>query len=212
MTVRPPEGPIVAELGRPETSQETADRQAETSRLHRSNQTALNLVAALIVSLGVVLLIMLVVVRPAPAPTEPIDYGLVAAEAQPTVDAPLASPRLPAGWAANAARLETSSDVTSWYIGFITPSEQFIALRQGIEANSTWLVHQLGSAKFSGTVTIDGVTWRLHDNRDSADAGNREYVMTAGIGASTIVLFGTAPDSEFEAMAHAVSGQLSEGN
>ena len=62
-----PERPIVAELGRPETPEETANRKAERSRLHRSNQTALNLVAALIVCLVVVLLIVLVVVRPDPA-------------------------------------------------------------------------------------------------------------------------------------------------
>lgn len=214
MTVKTPGKPIVAELGRPETPRETAERKAASSRLHRSNQTALNLVAALIVSLGVVLLIVLVVVRPAPPPPEPVDYASIAAEAQPTVGEPLASPTLPDGWVSNSAKLESSSDdITSWYIGFITPGEQFIALRQGIDANATWLAAQIGFAKASGTVTINGVTWQLHDNRSAGDdAGNLAYVMTAEVGGSTVVLFGTAPDRDFETLAEAVSGQLSEGN
>ena len=39
---------IVAELGRPETPDETAERKAETSRKHRAGQTTFNLVVALI--------------------------------------------------------------------------------------------------------------------------------------------------------------------
>lgn len=203
---------IVAELGRPETPQETATRKAETSRLHRSNQTALNLVAALVVSLGVVLLIVLVVVRPDPAPRASVDYQATAAEAQTSVDAPLASPSLPADWSANSAKLETSSDdVTSWYIGFVTPTDQFVAVRQGLDANSTWLAAQLGFSKASGTATIDGVTWQLYDNRASRDdQGNLAYVMTTELAGSTFVLFGTAPDSEFETLAASLAAQLSE--
>src|SRR5690554_1463160 len=109
--------PIVAELGRPETPAETAARKAETSRLHRSNQTAINLVAALVVCLVVVLLIVLVVVRPDPEPREPLDYTAAAQEAQSSVSVPLISPELSSDWSANSAELETSSGVTSWYIG-----------------------------------------------------------------------------------------------
>ena len=208
-----PQGrPIVAELGRPETAEETAARKAETSRLHRSNQTALNLVAALIVSLGVVLLIMLVVVRPDPEPREPIDYAAAAAEAQPTVEEPLVVPRLPDGWSANSAQLQRSAGVTSWYIGLITPAEQFIGLRQGIDANETWLAAQLGFSKNPTSTTIDGITWQRYDNRTARDgAGNLEYVMTAENAGSTLVLFGTAEQAEFNTLAASVSAELMEG-
>ncbi|MHA6693089.1 DUF4245 domain-containing protein [Homoserinimonas sp. A520] len=209
---RAPERPIVAELGRPETPQETADRKAERSRLHRSNQTALNLVAALIVCLVVVLLIVLVVVRPDPEPREPIDYAAAAEQAQPTVSAPLLRPELPDAWAANSAELKTSSGVTSWYIGLITPSTQFIGIRQGIDANETWLAAQLEFARVTGEATIDGITWLLYDNRDARDdPGNLAYVMTTEHGESTVVLFGTAPTGEFETLAASVSAELKEG-
>jgi len=200
--------PVVAELGRPETPEETAARKAETSRLHRANQTTLNLVAALVVCLGVVLLIVLVVVRPDPAPREPIDYAAIAEQAQPSVDEPLVSPSLPDDWSANSATMQTKAGVTSWYIGLITPSTQFIGVRQGIDADPTWLANQLDFARGSGAIDIDGVTWQLYDNRDRDDAGNLAYVMTAEHGASTVVLFGTAPDSEFETLAASVSAEL----
>lgn len=200
--------PIVAELGRPETPEETAARKAETSRAHRSNQTTLNLLAALVACLGVVLLIVLVVVRPDPAPQEPIDYAAIAEQAQPTVDEPLVRPSLPEGWSANSAKMQTAAGVTSWYIGLITPSTQFIGVRQGIDANATWLANQLEFSQSSGAITIDGVTWQLYDNRDRDDPGNFAYVMTAEHEASTVVLFGTAPDSEFETLAASVSADL----
>ena len=204
--------PIVAELGRAETPQETAARKAEASRLHRSNQTTLNLIAALVVSLGVVLIAVLVVVRPDPAPPESVDFAAVAAQAQPTVDAPLVVPELPDGWSANSAKLETSAGVTSWYIGLITPDTQFIGVHQGLDANTTWLAGQLGSAQATGTATIDGVTWNLYDNRHATDdPGNLAYAMTAEQGVSTLVLFGTASDSEFETLAASMSAQLKEG-
>ena len=58
---------VVAELGRPETSQETADRKAESSRLYRVRKTPSNLVWALLVSLGVVLVMVMITPRPASA-------------------------------------------------------------------------------------------------------------------------------------------------
>ena len=52
---------IVAELGRPETPEETAARKAENSRKRRANQTAFNLIVATIASLGIVLFLVVVV-------------------------------------------------------------------------------------------------------------------------------------------------------
>src|SRR5690554_7120105 len=206
-----PRRPIVAELGRPETPEETAARKAETSRRYRSNQTALNLVAALVICLLVVLLTVLVVVRPDPAPREPIDFAAIADDAQPGVDEPLITPQLPDTWSANSARLETKAGVTSWYIGLITPDTEFIALRQGIDANETWLAGQLGFSQPEGAVTIAGTDWTLYDNRDARDdPGNLAYVMTTEHGDSTVILFGTATDGEFETLAESVSAELSE--
>lgn len=204
--------PIVAELGRPETPEETAARKAETSRVHRESQTARNLIAALVMSLGIVVLIMLVVVRPDPAPRAAVDYVAVAAEAQPTVDETLVAPSLPDGWSSNSARLQTSGGVTSWYIGFISPEQQFIGMTQGIDANPTWLAAQLGQSRQAQPVTVEGTTWQTHDNRGMNDVGNLAYVMTTELGNSTIVLFGTASDAEFLTLATSITATATSGN
>lgn len=200
-----PGAPIVAELGRPETPQETADRKAATSRKHRENQTALNLIVALGASLAIMLIIVLIVVRPDQAPPAPVDYKAIAAQAQGSTDETLVSPELPDGWNSNSAQLGKGADgVSTWYIGFVTPAEDFAAVSQGIDANPTWLAAQLDNALATGTQTIDGIRWEVYDRRDAEDPGNLEYALASTIGASTIVLFGTAQPDEFETLAAAV--------
>ena len=199
--------PIVAELGRPETAEETAARKAESSRKHRANQTLLNLVVALIASLAVVVFLVVVVVRPAPEPTASIDYVAVAAEAQGATDEPLLSPVLPSEWSANGARYQTTEQVPTWYIGFLTPGEQYIGLDQGIGANPTWQAALLDDAKQTGAVTIDGVDWVVYDQRGASDPGNFAYSLATTRGESTVLLHGTASDEEFELLATAVAAQ-----
>lgn len=200
--------PIVAELGRPETPEETAARKAENSRKHRASQTTINLVLSIAASLAVVLALVLVVVRPDQPAREPIDYALIAEQSQDQVDAPLATPTVPADWAANAARLESVDGVETWYIGFITGSEQFIALNQGIDANETWQSNLLESARETGTMTIAGTEWTVFDRRDVDDPGNIAFALTTTIGDSWFVLHGTAPDAEFETLAASLTEDL----
>ncbi|CAN5186050.1 hypothetical protein BH11ACT3_BH11ACT3_03010 [soil metagenome] len=206
--------PIVAELGRAETPDETAARKAENSRKHRSNQTMLNLVAALIVSLGVVVLLVLVVVRPDGGRPDPVDYQASAVQAQGAVDVHLAAPDLPSTWSANRAELVTAGadGVTSWRIGFVTPSDQYLALDQGIAANPTWVSALLDGAKATGSATIAGIDWKVYDRRDVADPGNVAYALVADVGSgddvSTVVLSGTASDAEFQTLADAVVAEL----
>ena len=199
---------VVAELGRPETPEETAARKAENSRKHRANQTTLNLVVAALASLAVVLFIVLVVVRP--TPTEPIavDYAATAAEAQGGASETLVVPVLPPGWVANAARYDRRAEVLTWYVGFITPGQQFAALNQGIDANPTWQASVLDGAAETGTVTIEGITWTVYDRRGDSDTGNNAYALSTIVGNSTFVLHGTASDSEFETLASTIAAEL----
>ena len=200
---RPPR--IVAELGRPETPEETAARKAEASRRHRSNQTVRNLVFALVACLGIVFLLVLVVVRPDQPAEDPVDWSAIADQAQPAVEQPLVDPALPPGWTANAALLDSDAAIPTWYIGFITPAREFIGLRQGLEADRSWLTEQVDGATSDGTVDIDGVDWDVYDRRDSDDPGNLAYSLSATIGDSTVLLFGTAPDEDFRTLASTVA-------
>lgn len=203
---------IVAELGRPETPDETAARKAAASRRHRENRSFVNLIAALIVCLAVVLVMVLVVVRPDVPEREPIDVAVAAAGAQVVTDEPLLAPELPEGWDANVAEVRTGADdVITWYAGYITPSEQFLFFRQALDANPTWLVTAIEQATPTGERTVAGITWTEYDQRQLEDPGNLEYVLTTEQGASTVVIGGTADDAELQIFAEAVSARLAGG-
>ncbi|MGM1028439.1 MAG: DUF4245 domain-containing protein [Actinomycetota bacterium] len=203
---------IVAELGRPETPEETAARKAAASKRHRDNQTFANLIGALVVCLALVLVMMLVVVRPGTPEREPVDVAAAAASAQQTIDAPLVSPELPEGWAANVAEVRSGSDgVTTWYAGYVTPGDpqpQFLSFTQAIDANPTWLATAIEGAPQTGEREIDGIVWAEHDQRSAEDPGNLAYVLTTEVGASTVVVAGTAGDAELQIFSEAVSAEL----
>lgn len=199
---------VVAELGRPETPEETAARKAENSLKHRQRQTLRNLLLALGASLAIMLVIVLLVPRSDTPIERDIDVASLAEQAQATSSDPLAVPELPEGWRANAAELRVSraDDVTAWYVGYLTPSDEFIGLYQGLDANPTWVAGLLARTLAVGTTTVDGVEWTVYDNRDSPeDVGNARYGLTTEAGGSTFVLLGTATPEEFETLASALT-------
>jgi hypothetical protein len=201
--------PIVAELGRPETPEELADRRADSSRRHRANQTLLNLVIAIGASLAVVVVLVLVIVRPGPdADANRVDYRQVAAQAQSAVSTPLAAPALPSGWWANRAELDQPSDqVASWQVGFISPASRYVGLVQGVHADPTWVAEQVAKLQPTGSHRYGGLTWRVYDHRDAG--GDVAYALVATSGASTLVLTGsTATDREFATVATAIGRDL----
>jgi len=192
---------VVAELGRPETPQETADRKAAQSRLHRANQTVRNLVWSLVATLIVVLLLVLVVVRPDPAPTDPIDFREVASQTVAPDGAALIVPTLPEGWTANAAALRTVDQVETWYIGFITPRGQFIGFEQGFDANDTWMAsHYADETSSPENTSVDGRRWT--EVLGLEDPGNYARVWSSDLdGTDRVVLYGTAGVEEFTILA-----------
>lgn len=206
---------VVAELGRPETPEETAARKAENSRKHRANQTLINLIYSLVATLAVVLVLVLVVVRPEAPARVPIDYAMIAKQSQPDASQTLVVPSLPPAWTANSATLRTGADgITSWYIGLLTPSEQFIAVTQGIDANPSWVAALLNASVTTGSEDIEGVTWQVFDNRAAtsngkAIPGNLAYAMVATVGANTYILNGTADTNEFRTVAITISSAIS---
>ena len=203
---------VVAELGRPETPEETAARRAENSANHRNRQTVNNLVYSLIATVALVAVIILVVPRGNPTATAPaVDYASVAAQGQGSEPDRLLVPKLPSSWTSNNAELrtKTADGVDSWYVGLLTPKKQFIGITQGFKANESWTSAQVNKSMIKGTRTIDGVTWDVYDNRtSSSDSGNVEYALATTSGQSSIVVFGTAADSEFRTLAGALAGQI----
>ena len=208
MSAKPPR--VVAELGRPETPDEKEARTAENRRLRRQRQNARNLAYSLVVCVALVIVIVLAVPRGAPAPRTAVDYRSLASQSEGSVDRPLLAPALPSTWSANAAELRTSDGVTSWYVGFVLPKNEFLSYTEGLNGNATWLADVLDSAKGGGTTTIGGLTWRVYDRRDlGQSAGNVAYALATRVGSTDLVVSGTATPAETRSLAAALAADAS---
>ncbi|MGR0219651.1 DUF4245 family protein [Agromyces sp. ZXT2-6] len=199
---------VVAELGRPETPEETAARKADDAVKRRQRQTVRNLVGSLLASLAVVAVIVLLVPRSDEPIERNVDVPAVAAQAQAGIEQQLAVPELPEGWRSNAAELRDNraDGITTWYAGYLTPSDEYAGMYQGLGANPTWTADLLANTIATGVTTIDGVEWTVYDNREStADVGNARYGLVTEAGDSTFVLLGTAEPEEFETLARAIA-------
>ena len=210
---RKPKAPAVsADLGRPETPEETAARKAEQSRLYRARKTINNLVYSLLVTVGLAVGIYLMVPHPNANPNWVIDYVKVGTQIQQTTGESLDIPTLPATWRANQAKISGggASGPVVWRVGFITPTDQFISYRQAMKADKSWVALILKDVRKTGTRTIGGLVWQEFDNRSAEGAGNLAYALVTVAGGDTYVLNGTAPTDQFTELATAVAKGLPE--
>ncbi|MFZ4842376.1 DUF4245 domain-containing protein [Mycetocola saprophilus] len=201
---------VVAELGRPETPEETAERKATQSRNYRMRKTVNNLVYSLLATVALVAVMVIIVPRSDKPTDRSVDYTVVAGQVQESQDAHLASPKLPKSWSANYAEVRSKTSVKSWEIGFLTPDQKFIGMAQGLNANDSWTSLMLKNSVPTGTTTIDGVQWTVYDNRDSRDdkIGNVHYGLATQAGSSYFVLFGSASNEEFTTLATSLTPDI----
>lgn len=200
---------IVAELGRPETPDETIARKAASRARHYANQTAVNLGLSLLASVALVVVIVVFVMRPDPPAQEPIDVATPAAEASAVLGVPVVAPEVPEGWEPNAAELRDGpAGISQWYVGWVTADDEFASVTQGIGADGTWLAATTREAAETGTVTVGDVEWTIADQRDRDGAGNLEYVAWTETDDSTLVVAGTADDAEMLELVEAVTAEL----
>ena len=208
---------IVAELGRPATPQDIADRRAASRRFRLGNQTTTNLLIAIGATLLVMAFLIVVVVRPDQSSSRPaVDWQAEAAAVQSSAPGPILSPDLPEGWTANRAAYGEVDDSTTWIIGFLAPSGAYIALEQGFATSGQWL--RTAAAVTDDDLVLDAPTasfggreWSVLDRRADDDApGNHPFVLATTAGPATVVLHGTAADEEFEVLADAIRIQLDQ--
>ncbi|MCR2791479.1 DUF4245 domain-containing protein [Microbacterium sp. zg.Y625] len=180
---------VVAELGRPETPEETAARKAESSRVHRASRSTRNLIAALLVTLGVVLVIVFGVPRGSiPAP-EPIDVAAEAERVQSSLDRPVVVAETPEDWRVNRASVEGDGDVRAWTVVY-APERGFVNVAQGFDADAAWASRVLSGRGATGTTTIDGIEWTVYEVSDPSTAGNISYALSTAAGDDTILIYG----------------------
>jgi hypothetical protein len=204
--VSDPSARIVAELGRPETPRETADRKARDRVLRRSRQNFRNLIGSLVVCLVAVVFIILLVPRGDGVTQPAIDVKATADQYAKTAGQPLVAPTVPAGWKSNAAELRGSGTGSSWYVGYVIDGTGYAGITEGLPGDATLLAATLDDAKPTGTTTIGGLPWRVYDRRSlGSDAGNVAYGLATRIGSVVIAVYGTGSAEQVRGLAAGVA-------
>ncbi len=175
----------------------------------RARQSVINLALSLAATVGVVLLLVLGVPRDDSSRLLRVDYVSEATAAAEVLGKPVAAPRLPDGWWSNSARLETSEGVTSWYVGFVTPNNQYIGIRQTYEPNPTWVALQLAGNGKAEIIRIAELDWEYWPTLNPSNPpGTRERALLHLSDSVAVVIFGTAEWSELELIAELVAEDL----
>lgn len=183
---------IVAELGRPETPEETAERKAEFSKNYRTSQTFRNLIAALIITLAVVAIIIFAVPRGEPATEREIDVAGIAADVESSMGGPVIVPELGDFWRANAAELEGGA-TTVWNITVAPADEEergFIRIAQAFDADASWAPQLLNGTAATDTTRIGGLDWDVY-SLGNETSNNVSYAIGTQAGDDYILLYGS---------------------
>ncbi|MDQ4503685.1 DUF4245 domain-containing protein [Sinomonas sp. ASV322] len=168
----------------------------------RANASVIGMIMALAVSLLVLLPVVLLSATPQnPVKRPTVDVSAVASDAKGVAGFSPAAPALPADYSANYARWEggAADGVAHWDVGWVTPKQQFVSIVQTASANPTWIAQQVKQAPKTGTRSVGGVEWTLYDK----PGVEKSYV--AAIGATTVIVSGSADFAEFDAVASAIA-------
>jgi hypothetical protein len=201
---------IVAELGRPETPEETADRKAESSRVYRSSQNVRNLVAALLATLAVVVVVILAVPRGTPPAREPIDVAAVAERIAASEQRTVITPEMSDGWVVNNASIEGNGSVRAFTVVYAPAGEDqrgFLRVAQGFDADEAWAARVLSGSAPQDTVIIDGITWDRYE-LDPERTGNISVALAADAGTDTVLIYGAVGEKALEETARSVTDQI----
>lgn len=193
--------PIIAELGRPETPDETAARKAASSKAYRSSQTMRNLFAALLVTVAVVAVIIFAVPRGEPVEQKPLDVAGIAAGVESSMDREVLIPELGTFWRANAAAMQGGATVV-WEVTLAPKADDergFIKVAQAFDADSSWAPQRLNGIAPTDTARIGGLEWDVFKPGGSDSNANVSYAIGTQAGDDYILLYGSrSPDSTAE--------------
>lgn len=203
-------GKVVAELGRPETPQETSDRKAAASAAYRSSQTVRNLVAALLVTLGALVIIVFAVPRGSVAEFKPIDVAPIAAEAEAAMSRPVLLPPGGDQWRVNGAVLN-GGPVVTWDLT-IAPSSQsspgFARIAQAFAQDFRWAPQRLNGTAPTGEVSAGGYVWDEYVLRNPEASGNISYALGTQAGPDYVLIYGSFSPDATAALAASLAPQL----
>ncbi len=178
----------------------------------RAKQTVSNLALALGASVAIVVALVLIVPRSDSNMIQKVDYVSIAKDAASATNLPVLVPKAPAEWWCNSARwISQPGDGTkaAWYAGFVGPQNEYIGFTQTFGTNETWLALKLSGLQKTGTVKTGAQTWQLWTSSEKhVPANSKDYMLVASEGADTLMVYGTAGESQMKSFATFISNQV----
>jgi hypothetical protein len=187
---------------------------SDAAAKRRAKQTLNNLLLSLAATVGVMVLLVLAVPRDDSNRVEPVDYVAIGEQAASETSEKLLIPTIPVDWYSNSARYRSSAQdgVANWYVGFVGPNSEFVAITQGIDVNQTWMQLMIESNKPTGDVVIEGKTWKVYESvRENNPPKSKDYLMVLEYENNAVFVYGVAPSANLEDFA-AQLGTLIDAN
>lgn len=181
---------------------------SDAAAKRRAKQTLNNLLLSLAATVGVMILLVLAVPRDDSNRVQPVDYKSVALEASKQAPGELLVPTMPVAWYSNAARYRSSAQdgVDNWYLGFVGPNSEFLAMTQGFDVNQTWIQLMLEANKESGEIEIQGKTWKIFESvRKSTPPKSKDYLIYFEYDDNAVFVYGVSPKQTLEDFASQIS-------
>jgi Protein of unknown function (DUF4245) len=189
----------------PETA--AAKPRLTPKQVKRASQSARAMVVSVLATLGIALLVVLL----NPGSTEQtyerdVDVPAAAEQASATAGFTATAPDVPEGWEATFARWNAAGAdrVEFWEAGYVTGQNDFAGFQQTAQANPTWVSQQIRNAPLTGSRTVDGTSWDLHEPADGDS-----YLVT-DLDGTTVIVSGSGDLSVMDTLAHAIQQDLKE--
>jgi len=167
----------------------------------RNRQNIFTLIGALLASLGIVLVVVLISIRPDPTSRAEIDWHSVHNDTpNPVLLVDPVFEESDGDWWANRADYRAGLN-PEWYIGFVTPTNGFVAIHQFANDVSPEVAEALDDV-VPAPVVIDGSTWTRYDRSSLESPGNFRHVYEIALPSGGILIVsGTSDASEIELVA-----------
>ena len=158
-----------------------------------------NMLRSLLVIGAIMAVVALMFPQVQPQPPD-VDAVATAQQIEGSTGWTLVVPRdLPEGWVATRAQYRRSTDgLMTWHAGFQTPSGDYAALQQTLDATDDWVTTQVNRSPQVGELEVAGRVWTQYDRTGKVQ---RSLVDRGGPGEMTTVVTGTASWDEMEQFA-----------
>ncbi len=151
----------------------------------RTKRGLRDLVLSLLVVGAFVAFLFAVVWRPAPDPVRTVDPVPALTAARDQADYPVLAPTgLSAQWRATSARFEGDENATTWFLGYVTPEDEYVAITQTDGDAAKFVAEQTLQGRPDGQRSISGRQWRQYTTDDQRS-------LVTSMDGSTVVVTGT---------------------